>query len=72
MLTGAQRLLTSLSNIRYWVELVLISVLFPNVSFLGHLSGIVAGQYESYAAYCKYARRSNTAKVPHVNDAAGC
>ncbi len=26
-----------------WVELVLISVLFPNVSFVGHLSGILVG-----------------------------
>ena len=26
-----------------WVELVLISLLFPNVSFVGHLSGILVG-----------------------------
>lgn len=26
-----------------WVELVVISVLFPNVSFVGHLSGILVG-----------------------------
>ena len=26
-----------------WVELILISVLFPNVSFVGHLSGILVG-----------------------------
>lgn len=32
-------------NIRYavWLELVLISVLVPNASFLGHLCGILAG-----------------------------
>ena len=26
-----------------WVELILISVLFPNVSFVGHLAGILVG-----------------------------
>lgn len=26
-----------------WVELVLISVLFPNVSFVGHLAGVLVG-----------------------------
>lgn len=31
------------SKLACWVELVLISVLFPNVSFVGHLSGILVG-----------------------------
>ena len=30
-------------RIACWVELVVISVLFPNVSFVGHLAGIVVG-----------------------------
>lgn len=31
------------SRLACWVELVIISVLFPNVSFVGHLSGILVG-----------------------------
>jgi rhomboid domain-containing protein 1 len=34
-----------------WVELVVISLLTPNVSFMGHLAGILAG-----VLYMKYAR----------------
>ena len=31
------------SNYAAWLELILVSVLHPNVSFIGHLSGILAG-----------------------------
>ena len=27
----------------YWAELLLISIISPNASFMGHLSGIIAG-----------------------------
>ena len=35
----------------YWLELVLVSVLFPNVSFLGHLSRIIAGLLWTYSTH---------------------
>lgn len=41
--TMVMGLLPVSSRLACWVELVIISVLFPNVSFVGHLSGILVG-----------------------------
>ncbi len=36
-------LFTVSGNSVYWVELIIIQILVPNASFLGHLCGILAG-----------------------------
>ena len=39
------------SNVYPWVLLVLIQVFFPNISFLGHLSGIITGQLHTSGVF---------------------
>src|SRR5689334_12289551 len=37
----------------YWAELLLISIISPNASFLGHLSGILAGLLCMAPLHCR-------------------
>lgn len=42
-MTSVMGLFTVPTRLACWVELVITSLLFPNVSFVGHLAGILVG-----------------------------